>query len=85
MFISKQIYNLPVNLRLFYLQLRDTTDFKRTPELQQTFDRVKNQLTDGTLRLAIPNQKNLSFSSAMLLIMALEPNFSKNIILGKWS
>ena len=29
--------------------------FKWTPELQQTFDRVKKELTDGTLCLAIPN------------------------------
>ena len=54
-FISKYIYNLQVILRPFYLQLRDTTDFKWTPELQQIFDRVKKELTDGTLRLAIPN------------------------------
>ena len=54
-FISKYIYNLQVILRPFYLQLWDTTDFKGTPELQQTFDRVKKELTDGTLRLAIPN------------------------------
>ena len=57
-FISKYIYNLQINLRLFCLQLRDTTDFKWTPELQQTFDRVKQELTDGTLRLAIPNAEN---------------------------
>ena len=40
-FISKYIYNLQVILRPFYLQLRDTTDFNWTPELQKTFDRVK--------------------------------------------
>ena len=40
---------------LFYLQLRDTTDFKWTPEPERTFDRIKKELTDGTLRLAIPN------------------------------
>ena len=58
-FIPKYIYNLQVILRLFYLQLRDTTDFKWTPELQQTFDRVKKELTDGTLRLlAIPNSES---------------------------
>ena len=56
-FISKNIYNLQVILRPFYLQLRDTTDFKWTPELQQTFDRVKKELTDGTLRLANPNSE----------------------------
>ena len=56
-FFSKYIYNLQVILRPFYLQLRDTTDFKWTPELQQTFDRVKKELTDGTLRLAIPNSE----------------------------
>ena len=56
-FISKYIYNLQVILRPFYLQLRDTTDFKWTPELQQTFDRIKKELTDGTLRLAIPNSE----------------------------
>ena len=55
--ISKYIYNLKVILRAFYLQLRDTTDFKWTPDLQQTFDRVKKELTDGTLRLAIPNSE----------------------------
>ena len=49
------IYNLQVILRPFYLQLRDTTDFKWTPELQQTFDRVKKELTDATHSLAIPN------------------------------
>ena len=42
-------------LRCFYLQLRDTADFKWTPELQQKFDRVQKELTDRTLRLAIPN------------------------------
>ena len=35
-FISKYISNLQVILRPFFLQLRDTIDFKRTPELQQT-------------------------------------------------
>ena len=54
-FISKYIYILQVILRAFYLQLRDTTDFKCTPELQQTFDKVKKELTDATLRFAIPN------------------------------
>ena len=44
-------------MRPFYLQLRDTTDFKWTPELQQTFDRVKKEFTDRTLRLAIFNSK----------------------------
>ena len=75
-FISKYIYNLQVFLRPFYLQLRDTTDFKWTPELQQTFDRVKKELTDGTLRLAIPNSEkpfyilcdasNYGFGAALL-------------------
>ena len=32
-FISKHIYNLLEILRPFHLQLRNTTDFKRTPEL----------------------------------------------------
>ena len=32
-FISKFIYNLQVITRLFYVQLRDTTDFKWTLEL----------------------------------------------------
>ena len=32
-------------------------DFKWTPEQQQTFDRVKKELTDGTLHLAIPNSE----------------------------
>ena len=41
----------------FFLQLRDTTDFKWTPELQQTFDTVKKELTDGTLRPAISNSE----------------------------
>ena len=54
-FISKYIYKLQVILRTFYFQLRDPTYFKWTPELQQIFDRVKKELTDGTLRLAIPN------------------------------
>ena len=53
---SLQIYLQFSNyFRRFYLQLRDTTDFKCTPELQQTFDRVKKELTDRTLLLAIPN------------------------------
>ena len=56
-FISKYIYNLQVILRPFYLQLRDTTDFTWTPKLQQLFDRVKKELTDGKLRLANPNSK----------------------------
>ena len=42
-FMLNYIYNLQVILRLFYVQLRDTTDFKWTPELQQTFDRVKKR------------------------------------------
>ena len=42
-------------LRPFYLQLRDATVFKWTPELQQTLERVKKEITDGTLRIAIPN------------------------------
>ena len=54
-FISKHIYNLQVILRPFCVQLWDTTDFKWTPELQQTFDCVKKELTDGTFRLAFPN------------------------------
>ena len=56
-FILKYIYNLQVIFRPFYLQLRDTTDLKWTPELQQTFAIVKRELTDGTLRLAIPNSE----------------------------
>ena len=55
--ISKYIYNLQVILQPFCLQLRDTKNFKWTPELQQTFDRVKKELTDGTHRLAIPNSE----------------------------
>ena len=54
-FISKNIYNLQFNLRPFYLQLRDKAEFKWTLELQQTFDKIKTELTDGTIRLAIPN------------------------------
>ena len=42
-FISKYIYNLQIILKTFYLQLRDTADFKRTPELQQTFDGEKKR------------------------------------------
>ena len=42
------------------MQLRGTTDFKWTSELQQTFDRVK-ELTDGTLRLAIRNSEKPVF------------------------
>ena len=53
--ISKYFFNLQVILRLFYLQIRDTVNFKWTLEFQQTFDRVKKELTDGALRLAIPN------------------------------
>ena len=56
-YTSKYIYNLEMILRPFYLQLQDTTDFKRTAELQQTFDRVKKELKDGTLRFAIPNSQ----------------------------
>ena len=40
-----------------FISNTDTTDFKWTPELQQTFDRVKKELTDGTLRLAIANSE----------------------------
>ena len=46
---------MQVILRPFYLQFRDTTDFTWTPELQQTFERIKKKRTDGTLRLALPN------------------------------
>ena len=63
-------------MRPFYLQLRDATDFKWTPELQQAFDRVKKEFTDGTLRLAIPNSEkpfnilcdasNYGFGAALL-------------------
>ena len=56
-FISKYIYNLQIILRPFYLQLRDTTDFKSAPELQQRFDRVKKELSDRPFRLAIPNSE----------------------------
>ena len=49
-FISKYTYYLQVILRRFHLQLRCTTDFIWTPELQQTFDSVKKELIDGTLR-----------------------------------
>ena len=41
-------------MRPFNLQLRDTTEFEWTPKLQQTFDKVRKELPDGTLRLAIP-------------------------------
>ena len=47
------VFYLKVILRTFYLQLRDTKDFKWTPELQQTFDKVK-KLTDGAFRVAFP-------------------------------
>ena len=56
-----KIYNLHVISRPFYLQLRDTTDFKWTSALQQTFDRVKKELTDGPLRLAIPNSEKIFY------------------------
>ena len=56
-FFSEKIYNLQENLRPFCQQLRDTVDFKWTPQLQQKFNRVKKELTDGTLRLAIPNSE----------------------------
>ena len=65
--LFQYIYNLLVNLRPFYLQLKDTTDFKLTPELQQTFDRVKKELTDGTLRLAIPNSEQIFLYSVRCL------------------
>ena len=58
--------------KTFYLQLGDTTDFKCAPELQQTFDRVKRELIDATLRLAIPNSKNTFLFYVMPLTMALE-------------
>ena len=51
--ISKYISNLQFILRLFYRQFRDTTDFKWTPKLKQTFDRIKKEFTVGTLSLAI--------------------------------
>ena len=35
------MYNLQVNMRLFYLQLRDIIDFKGVPELQQLSVRKK--------------------------------------------
>ena len=57
MFFSKYFYNLQVIFRSFYFQLRDTTDFNWTPELQHTFDRLKKELTVAKLRLAIPNSK----------------------------
>ena len=70
-------------LRPFYLQLRDTTDFKWTPEWQETFDKVKKELMSGTLRLGI--QKNLSIAFATLPAMVLELHFYKKINLGKWN
>ena len=76
-FISKYIYNLQVIFRPFYLQLRDTTDFKWTPELQQTFDRVKKNLRTEYSAAQVLIQKNLSIFCAMPLTMALEKNFSK--------
>ena len=68
-FISKYIYNLQVILRPFYLQLRDTTDFEWTPELQQTFDRIKKELMEGALYLAIPN------SEKPIYILCDAPNY----------
>ena len=57
-FISIYICSLQLILRLFYLNFRDTTDFKWTSELQQTFDKVRKEHMDGTLRLAVPNIEN---------------------------
>ena len=53
------IFILQANFRPFYLLIRDTVDFKWTPQLQQTFDRVNKEFTDGTLRLANPNSDKL--------------------------
>ena len=53
--ISKHIHNLQVILRPLKLELRDTFEFKWTPELHQIFDKLKKKLTDCTLRLVIPN------------------------------
>ena len=69
----KYIYNQQVILIPLYLQLRDTTDFKWTPELQQTFDRVKN----GTSASRFQIQKNPIIFFVTLLIMVLELNFYK--------
>ena len=83
-FISEYIYNPQFILRPFYLQLRDTTDFKWTPELQQTFDRVKKNLqTEHALQYR--SEKNRFISSAMPQTMALELHSYKKINLEKWS
>ena len=85
-YIYIYIYNLQVIRRPFYLQLRDNTDFKWTPELQQTFYRVKKKLTDGKLRLAIPNsEKNTSLFFAIPLTMELEQHSYRKINLEKWN
>ena len=78
-FISKYIYNLQFILRPFYLQPRDTTDFKWTPELQQTFIRVKKNLRTEPSASQSLIQKKPFISSAMPLTMALELHSSKKI------
>ena len=53
--LSLNTYITKGNIATFYLQFRNTVDFKWTPELQQNLDRVKKELTDGKLRFVIPN------------------------------
>ena len=66
--------------------------FKWTPELQPTFDRVKKELTDGTLRLAMPNSgksfyvlcdaSNYGVGAALLQIKSISKN---GVSIGKLS
>ena len=57
------------------LHLRYTVDYKRTPELQNTFVRLKRKFTDGTLRLEIPN------SDKPFYILCDAPNYGSGTAL----
>ena len=82
-FNSNYIYNLQVIWRPFYIQLRDTTDFKWTSELPQTFDRVKKKPIDGTVRLAILNSEKSFYILCDASNYALELHFPKKNQFGK--
>ena len=53
------IYKLFVDLFISNSEIQQI--FIWTAELQQTFDRMKKELTDGTLRLAIPNSEKIFY------------------------
>ena len=59
-FYSKFIEKLHINLKPLYNLLHDDINFQWTPELEKTFNTIKNTMTSDT-ELTIPNTKNPFF------------------------